>query len=94
MSRRRMAGVAALGMVTALVAAACSSSSTTSTGGGGGNSSAPSSSSAGFNSAVNNVVATSTHKGGTQIWTMLADGTQVRQLTTAGKNQQPNWSFK
>lgn len=65
MSRRRMAGVAALGMVTALAAAACSSSSTTSTGGGGGNSSAPSSSSAGFNSAVNNVVASSTHKGGT-----------------------------
>jgi len=29
-----------------------------------------------------------------QIWTMLADGTQQHQLTTAGRNSQPNWSFK
>ncbi|HYH00727.1 MAG TPA: Tol-Pal system beta propeller repeat protein TolB [Terriglobales bacterium] len=29
-----------------------------------------------------------------QIWTMLADGTGQRQLTFAGKNSQPNWSFK
>lgn len=29
-----------------------------------------------------------------QIWTMLADGTGQKQLTFAGKNSQPNWSFK
>jgi TolB protein len=29
-----------------------------------------------------------------QIWTMLADGTQQKQLTTTGQNTQPNWSFK
>lgn len=34
-------------------------------------------------------------RGGTsQIWTMLADGSQKRALTTAGRNSQPNWSFK
>jgi TolB protein len=34
-------------------------------------------------------------RGGTiQIWSMLADGSQQRQLTTGGRNQQPNWSFK
>jgi TolB protein len=31
---------------------------------------------------------------GDQIWTMLADGSQQKQLTFAGKNSQPNWSFK
>jgi len=31
-------------------------------------------------------------RGGThQIWTMLADGTQVRQLTTQGSNETPVW---
>jgi TolB protein len=30
----------------------------------------------------------------TQIWTMLADGTQQRQLTSAGNNTMPNWSWK
>jgi TolB protein len=29
-----------------------------------------------------------------QIWTMLADGTQQKQLTFAGRNSQPNWSSK
>ncbi len=29
-----------------------------------------------------------------QIWTMLADGTQQRQLTTQGGNEEPNWSWK
>ncbi len=28
----------------------------------------------------------------TQIWTMLSDGTQLRQLTTEGNNVQPVWS--
>lgn len=30
----------------------------------------------------------------TQIWTMLADGSQQRPLTLTGNNDQPNWSFK
>lgn len=40
------------------------------------------------------IVFESTRGGSTQIWSMLADGSQQRQLTTAGKNQQPNWSFR
>jgi len=34
----------------------------------------------------------STRSGTRQIWTMLADGSQARQLTTAGHNESPNWS--
>ncbi len=30
----------------------------------------------------------------TEIWTMLADGTQQRQLTSTGNNSMPNWSWK
>ena len=30
----------------------------------------------------------------TQIWTMLADGTQNHKLTTSGNSYQPNWSFQ
>lgn len=40
------------------------------------------------------IVFQSTRAGGEQIWTMLADGTQQKKLTTAGKNSMPNWSFK
>ena len=29
-----------------------------------------------------------------EIWTMLADGTEQHQLTQAGTNQMPNWSWK
>jgi TolB protein len=32
--------------------------------------------------------------GHTQIWSMLADGTQQRQLTHTGNNTMPNWSWK
>lgn len=32
--------------------------------------------------------------GRTQIWTMLADGTHQQQLTKAGDNTMPNWSWK
>ncbi|MGA2167955.1 MAG: Tol-Pal system beta propeller repeat protein TolB [Terracidiphilus sp.] len=32
--------------------------------------------------------------GHTQIWTMLADGTQQRELTHSGNNFSPNWSWK
>jgi TolB protein len=35
-----------------------------------------------------------TSGGHTQIWTMLADGTQQRQLTHTGNNSMPNWSWK
>lgn len=30
----------------------------------------------------------------TQIWTMLADGTNQQQLTSSGDNMMPNWSWK
>jgi TolB protein len=40
------------------------------------------------------IVFQSTRSGRLQIWMMLADGTQARQLTTTGENSQPNWSFK
>jgi TolB protein len=36
----------------------------------------------------------STRGGTRQIWTMLADGSQPRQLTTTGHNESPNWSPK
>jgi TolB protein len=38
------------------------------------------------------IVFESTRSGTRQIWTMLADGSQARQLTTAGHNESPNWS--
>jgi Tol biopolymer transport system component len=35
------------------------------------------------------------HRSGSdQIWAMLADGTNVKQLTFTGVNTQPNWSWK
>jgi TolB protein len=36
----------------------------------------------------------STRSGTRQIWSMLADGSTVRQLTTEGQNESPNWSPK
>jgi TolB protein len=36
----------------------------------------------------------STRTGTRQIWSMLADGSQQRQLTFAGTNESPNWSSK
>jgi TolB protein len=38
------------------------------------------------------IVFQSNRRGGDQIWSMLADGTQQHQLTTSGSNTQPNWS--
>lgn len=38
------------------------------------------------------LVFSSNRSGSTQIWTMLANGTQVRQLTTQGRNENPVWS--
>lgn len=40
------------------------------------------------------IIFQSSRSGGVQIWTMLADGTNQKQLTSAGSNTQPNWSWK
>jgi TolB protein len=40
------------------------------------------------------IIFQSTRSGGEQIWTMLADGTNQKQLTFSGGNTQPNWSWK
>jgi TolB protein len=40
------------------------------------------------------IVFESTRTGTRQIWSMLADGTSPRQLTTDGQNESPNWSPK
>jgi TolB protein len=40
------------------------------------------------------IVFESTRTGTRQIWTMLADGTGARQLTSQGQNESPNWSSK
>ena len=36
----------------------------------------------------------STRGGSRQIWTMRADGSQARQLTSSGHNESPNWSTR
>ena len=38
------------------------------------------------------IVFESTRTGSREIWSMLGDGSQVRQLTTQGTNESPNWS--
>lgn len=38
------------------------------------------------------IVISSNRGGSTQIWSMLADGTQLRQLTSAGVNEKPVWT--
>lgn len=40
------------------------------------------------------IVFTSTRSGRPQIYTMLADGTQVQPLTTQGENKYPVWGVK
>ena len=40
------------------------------------------------------IIFQSNRNGSEQIWTMLADGTNQKQLTTQGKNSEPNWSWK
>ena len=36
----------------------------------------------------------SNRSGSLEIWSMLADGSKVQQLTFTGRNTQPNWSWK
>ncbi|MCZ2078089.1 MAG: hypothetical protein LC130_24170 [Bryobacterales bacterium] len=38
------------------------------------------------------IVFSSNRSGSTQIWTMLADGTQLQRLTSQGRNEKPVWS--
>jgi TolB protein len=38
------------------------------------------------------IVFSSNRSGSSQIWSMLADGTQLKQLTTQGNNYNPVWS--
>ena len=40
------------------------------------------------------IVFQSNRSGKEEVWTMLADGTKVQQLTFTGHNTQPNWSWK
>ncbi len=40
------------------------------------------------------IVFQSNRNGTTQVWTMLADGTEQHPLTHTGQNSQPNWSWK
>lgn len=40
------------------------------------------------------IVFESTRTGSLQIWSMLADGSEARQLTFTGRNESPNWSSK
>ena len=40
------------------------------------------------------IVFQSSRSGSLQIWTMLADGTNQKQLTTSGNNSEPDWSWK
>src|SRR5690242_15232927 len=40
------------------------------------------------------IVFQSNRSGSLQIWSMLADGSKVQQLTFTGRNTQPNWSWK
>jgi TolB protein len=40
------------------------------------------------------IVFSSNRSGGTQIWTMRADGTQLRKLTSQGQNEGPVWGVR
>jgi TolB protein len=40
------------------------------------------------------IVFESTRSGTEQIWSVLADGTHLQQLTRVGRNTQPNWSSR
>ena len=40
------------------------------------------------------IVFQSNRSGSLQIWSMLADGTNQKQLTNSGSNSEPDWSWK
>jgi TolB protein len=40
------------------------------------------------------IVFSSNRSGGTQIWTMRADGTQLKTLTSQGQNEGPLWAIR
>jgi len=40
------------------------------------------------------IVFQSNRSGSLQLWSMLADGTKVQQLTFSGRNTEPNWTWK
>ena len=40
------------------------------------------------------IVFQSNRSGSLQIWSMLADGTNQKQLTSSGSNSEPDWSWK
>lgn len=40
------------------------------------------------------IVFESTRSGTEQVWSVLADGTHLQQLTRQGRNSQPNWSYR
>jgi TolB protein len=40
------------------------------------------------------IVFQSTRSGTEQIWSVLADGSHLQQLTRQGRNSQPNWSYR
>lgn len=48
----------------------------------------------GFAPDGRHIVFSSNRSGSNQIWTMLADGTQLRRLTSQGQNEKPVWSSK
>ena len=47
-----------------------------------------------FSPSGTHIAFTSDRSGGTQIWTMRADGTQLKRLTTKGRNRMPVWASK
>jgi TolB protein len=47
-----------------------------------------------FSPSGTHIAFTSDRSGGTQIWTMRADGTQLKRLTTQGRNRMPVWAAR
>ncbi len=47
-----------------------------------------------FSPSGTHLAFTSDRSGGTQIWTMRADGTQLKRLTTRGRNRMPVWAAR
>lgn len=47
-----------------------------------------------FSPSGTHIAFTSDRSGGTQIWTMRADGTQLKRLTTQGRNRMPVWAVR